>query len=720
MNSRAAPDHVPIEAVRRSSDVDNRWCGFVRLAGEAQPRHLLIFQSGQGYAAIPAACPHEGFRLDHCPVDERGQIVCPAHGHAVRIEGNADRLDVHRDGERFSIILQRRAMASPIAPDDELQRLRDELAALREANAALENQIVAVSEQMEAMVGELSDKTLALENFGVEQQRMSAFVGRVMDTMDNLVLLLDRKGCIQRVNPVVDMLLGYAVGNLLGQHADMLIPERDLERLRATLGLTSVTAGMVLFRSVLARGHVALEVNLQGPNGNTPSLLLHGAPLYDMAGKLEGVVIVGSDVTTLRSREQALIESEQRFRDYSDIASDWLWETDAELRFKPLEVGHESSDPVRNEMRARYSQIVGRRVEELAHREDLLDADKWARFQSICARRLEYRDFEFRAYQPGGPSVWLSSSGRPMFGPDGEFRGYRGIGKDITARKEIDAELRRHRDHLSDLVNEQTADLVRARDAAEQASRMKSEFLANISHELRTPLHGVLSFAAIGLQRATTGPPEKLRDYFERIRQSGQRLSALVDDLLDLARLEAGRSTMNCTPTDILALERSLRSGAEGLLAAKHLQVNVDIRTPDTRVVVDAQRISQVLLNLLSNAIKFSHEHSVLTWVIADDVLGPDGSEPRKALRVSLEDQGVGIPEDELDAIFDKFVQSSKTKSGAGGTGLGLAICREIVNAHGGRITARNTPLGAAFDVLLPRTFDTPRPVTDQGDNAAA
>ena len=163
MNSRAAPEHIPIENVRRVSELADRWCGSVRLAGEAQPRHLLIFQSGRGFAAIPAACPHEGFRLDRCPVDRSGQIVCPAHGHAVRIEGNAERLDVCRDGEIFSIVLQRQAETFPIAFDDEVQHLRDEVTALREANAALENQIVAVSEQMEAMVGELSDKSLALE-----------------------------------------------------------------------------------------------------------------------------------------------------------------------------------------------------------------------------------------------------------------------------------------------------------------------------------------------------------------------------------------------------------------------------------------------------------------------------------------------------------------------------------------------------------------------------
>lgn len=693
-------DSIAIENVRRVGVAGDRWCGTVQIAGEDTPRHILIFRRGRNYTAIPAACPHEGYRLDECPVDETGQIFCPAHGQSVRVEGGPTAMPVTREGRQFTLTPTPRC--APGSPE-ELQRLRDEVEALREANATLEHQIVTVSEQMEAMVRELSDKSRALEQVAGEQQRMSAFVARVMDTMDSLVLLLDRSGRIQRTNPAVERLLGYGSAELIGSHADMLLAQSDIDALRANTVIGSAVPGTALFRTFLARGRAALELNLCARDGSRPSLLLHGAPLHDMTGKLEGVVVVGSDVTRLRSREQALIESEQRFRDYSDIASDWLWETDAELRFKPLEAGSESEDPLRREMHRKYQLVVGRRTEEIAHPDDLRDAEKWSRYHAARAQRLEYRDFELRIRPPGGQTIWLSTSGKPMFGPNGEFRGYRGIAKDISARKEIEAELRRHRDHLSDLVAEQTADLVRARDAAEQASRMKSEFLANISHELRTPLHGVLSFANIGMQRAATALPEKLHNYFDRIRLSGERLTALVDDLLDLARLESGRASMNLVPTDIVALERGVRQSAEALLASKHLRVVVDAQSPDTKLAVDAVRLNQVLLNLLSNAIKFSPEHSVLTWIFADDTVELDGGASRAALRVTLEDQGVGIPEAELESIFDKFVQSSKTKSGAGGTGLGLAICREIVHAHGGRIRARNNPAGgAAFDVLLP------------------
>ena len=682
--------------------MDNRWCGTAHLEGEDKPRHILIFRRGQDYLAIPATCPHEGYRLDNCAVDQNGQIVCPAHGQSVRVMDSPSAFPITRDSQGFAL-RPTRSVLSALSGEAELLRLRDEAQALREANAALEHQVVAVSEQMEAMLGELGEKSRALEKFAIEQQRMSAFVSRVMDTMDNLVLLLDRNGRIQRVNPVVDLLLGYDVSELVGQCPDMLLAQSDIDALRGERSVASAATGTLLFRSVLARGHAAIEVSLQGRNGNRPSLLLHGAPLYDLAGKLEGVVIVGSDVTALRSREQALIESEQRFRDYSDIASDWLWETDADLRFKPNGAAGDLADPVKRKMEQQYQLVVGRRIEELAHRDDLRDAEKWARFQAARAQRREYRDFEFCIDAPGGGVAWLSTSGKPMFGLEGEFRGYRGIAKDITARKETEAELRRHRDHLSDLVREQTADLVLARDAAEQGSRMKSEFLANISHELRTPLHGVLSFAAIGLQRAGSVSTEKVRDYFERIRQSGQRLSALVDDLLDLARLEAGRATLNFVPTDLVALEHSVRHGLEAILASKKLHVVVRVESADSSVVLDMQRMSQVMLNLISNAIKFSPAGGEITWVIADDWLDAEGGTRNPALRLTLEDQGVGIPEAELETIFDKFVQSSKTKSGAGGTGLGLAICREIVLAHGGRIGARNLACGAAFDVLLPR-----------------
>jgi signal transduction histidine kinase len=237
--------------------------------------------------------------------------------------------------------------------------------------------------------------------------------------------------------------------------------------------------------------------------------------------------------------------------------------------------------------------------------------------------------------------------------------------------------------------------LAKKADAANQA---KSEFLANMSHELRTPLHGILSFASFGIKKYATSKPERLLDYFNRIRQSGKTLLELLNDLLDLAKLESGKAVFVFKPTDLVMLIKSVMDEFDALLSERDLTIRREVVECVSQITIDADKIKQVLRNLLNNAVKFSPKGGIIDIIIRS---------LENSVKVSVRDQGPGIPQNELEAVFDKFVQSSKTKTGAGGTGLGLAICHEIIVAHKGRIWAENRPRGGAifsFEIPLLRS----------------
>ena len=262
----------------------------------------------------------------------------------------------------------------------------------------------------------------------------------------------------------------------------------------------------------------------------------------------------------------------------------------------------------------------------------------------------------------------------------------------------------RIKDNLAVLLNGAEA-RISAIEAGAEADRVKSDFLANMSHELRTPMHAILSFSNMGHSRLHKVELEKLGHYFDRIRTSGNRLLLLLNDVLNLSKLESGKMEFRMQQGNLVDIIRRATQEVETLISDRELTVVIEPTHLNTTTYFDEEKILQVLINLLSNAIKFTPVGKQITIFFDPHVSAqPKASEPQQdLLTVVVDDQGIGIPQAEENTIFDKFIQSSLTNTGAGGTGLGLSIVKEIVSAHNGYIVASGNPDGGArFRFSLP------------------
>ena len=349
--------------------------------------------------------------------------------------------------------------------------------------------------------------------------------------------------------------------------------------------------------------------------------------------------------------------------------------------------------------------MTGKSPEEWTVRHGLCSADGKTPVpadQRPLVRALEgedVRDVELFVRNVNLPDgAYIDVNAGPLRDSDGASTGAWVSFRDVSLKRRLDEE----RVHAAELE-------VRGREAR-QANRLKSEFLANMSHELRTPLNAIIGFTDL-MHKGKAGPVSaQHEEYLGDVLTSSRHLLQLINDVLDLAKVESGKMDFRPEPVDLVKLVNEVRDILRGLAASKRLRVDTEVDPQVAAAVVDHARVKQILYNYLSNAIKFTPEGGRVQVRITAD--GADG------FRIDVTDTGVGIAAEDLAKLFVEFQQLDTTASKKyQGTGLGLALTKRLVEAHGGRVAVQSgMGLGSTFSAILPRMMvaapaDEVRPV---------
>jgi PAS domain S-box-containing protein len=533
-----------------------------------------------------------------------------------------------------------------------------------------------VTAESHVLVEELRRDITARKRAEEELRSSEARLRAITDSAQDAMIMMGSHGEISHWNPAAESILGYSKEEAIGQDLHrLLVPERYHPAYSKALP--------EFFRS--GQGSAigkTMELEARRKDGREIAIDLSLSAIR-LNGEWHAIGIL-RDITRRKQAEDALRESEENFRQ--------LAENIREVFFIVGPSGKEAiyTSPA-------YEQIWGRSRDSL-HRnpnawQEAVHPDDLDRIRAQAAQRFsgDSSQFEYRIHTPDGAEKWIRSRSFPVRDERGALIRIVGIAEEITERKRYEAEL------------------IRAREDAEAANRAKSMFIATMSHELRTPLNAILGFAELlEVEMADQGIHAWDAD-IQKIRRAGTHLMALISQVMDVSKIEAGKMELQTEIFDMAALIQEVATGVETLATRNGVQLK--IAAEPARMYADRVRIGQCLFNLIGNACKFTHGGHVVVEGRPEEGK-PNRASPPEWYTVRVSDTGIGIQLEDLEKLFQYFsqVESSSARK-YGGTGLGLAISRKLSRMMGGDITVESVPgVGSTFTLRLPIETAPERP----------
>jgi len=497
---------------------------------------------------------------------------------------------------------------------------------------------------VQCVIRDLSSRKRAEQALRLSEARLRA----ITDSAQDAIVMMDPRGTISYWNPAAEAILGYNKAEAIG---------RDLHALLISDGYKAANGAAMPKFLRTGRGNLigkTTELTACHKDGREIAVDLSLSAIclnaeWHAVGMLR-------DITRRKEAEQALRESEEKFRQLAESIHEvfFVQSADAEVVYvSPAyeQIWGRSCESVYRDSKSWQSAIHPDDLERVRRRNEA--------FPSLGPDELEYR-----IRTPDGVEKWIRSRMFPVWDQNGNLNRAVGICEEITEHKQYEQQL------------------IQAREGAEAANRAKSMFIASMSHELRTPLNAILGFTELlELEMADQGIHRWDKDV-ERIRRAGNHLLALISDVLDVSKIEAGKIELQPESFDLAGLIEEIAAGAEPLAMKNHIKIQV-FCTPAT-VYGDRVRIGQCLINLVGNACKFTRGGQVMVEALRE-------AERGDWWQVRVSDTGIGIRPEDLDKLFRYFSQIEISDSRKyAGTGLGLAISRKLARLMGGDITVES------------------------------